>query len=217
METKTRRRLTRNQTLALIAFVLGTVAILGNPYHGNVVQLNTKELATIVDATVDHVTAEELANWIIQGNTEYRLIDLREEAAYAEYHIPTAENVPTVELPDYPLLRNEKIVLYSDGGIHSAQAWMLLRAQQYRGVYMLLGGLDAWVDDILFPALPADASPQQAAEFERIAQMSEFFGGTPQTGVEEDGETAAAPMPRVEMPSSGPVIPTRKKKKKEGR
>lgn len=216
MDSKPRRRPTRNQTLALIALVLGAVAILGNPYHGHVVQLNTKELAAIVDTEVDHVTAEELADWIVQGNTEYRLIDLRDEAAYAEYHIPTAEHVPTAALPEYPLLRNEKIVLYSDGGIHSAQAWMLLKAQRYRGVYTLLGGLDAWVDEVLFPTLPADATPRQTTELERIAQVSRFFGGAPRTGVDEDTDTAAAPMPKVEMPSGGPVIPTRKTKKKEG-
>lgn len=215
METKSRWRPTRNQTLALVAFVLGALAIPGNPYQGSVVQLNTQELATIVETEVDHVTAEQLADWIIQGNTEYRLIDLREEAAFAEYHIPSSENVPTSELLDYPLLRNEKIVLYSDGGIHSAQAWMLLRAQRFQGVYMLLGGLDSWMEEVLFPALPTDATPQQTTEFERIAQMSTFFGGTPRTGVDVGAETAAIPLPKMD-PSASPIIPKRKRKKKKG-
>jgi rhodanese-related sulfurtransferase len=215
MESPNRLRLTRNQTLALVAFVLGALAIPGNPYHGNVVQLNTKELATIVDTEVDHVTAEQLADWIIQGDTEYRLIDLREEAAFAEYHIPTAEHVPTSELVDYPLLRNEIIVLYSDGGIHSAQAWMLLRAQRYQGVYMLLGGLDAWTEEVLFPALPSDATPRQAADLERVAHVSKFFGGTPRTGVEAETATTAIPMPTVDA-SAAPVVPKRKRKKKKG-
>lgn len=215
MEAKSRWHLTRNQALALVALVLGALAIPGNPYQGEVVRLNTRELATIVEGEVDHVTAEELANWIIQGNTEYRLIDLRESAAFAEYHIPTAEHVPIARLVGYPLLRNEKIVLYSDGGIHSAQAWMLLRAQRFQGVYMLLGGLDSWTEEVLFPGLPADADPQQTADFERIAQVSQFFGGTPRTGVEMDADTAAIPMPTVEMPS-GPVVPDRKRKKKKG-
>ena len=215
METKSRWRLTQNQTLALVAFVLGALAIPGNPYQGNVVQLNTQELATIVETEVDHVTAEQLADWIIQGNTEYRLVDLREEAAFAEYHIPTAEHVPTSELLDYPLLRNEKIVLYSDGGIHSAQAWMLLRAQRFQGVYMLLGGLDSWLEEVLFPALATDATPQQTAEFERVAQMSKFFGGTPRTGAEAESAMAAISLPKMD-PSAAPVVPQRKRKKKKG-
>ena len=215
METKSPWRPTRNQTLALIAFILGALAIAGNPYQGSVVQLNTKELATIVETEVDHVTADQLADWIIQGDTEYRLIDLREEAAFAEYHIPTSENVPTSELLDYPLLRNEKIVLYSDGGIHSAQAWMLLRAQRFQGVYMLLGGLDSWTEEILFPALLADATPQQTAEFERVAHVSKFFGGTPRTGVDAQAASVAIPLPTMD-PSAAPVVRKRKRKKKKG-
>ena len=54
-------------------------------------------------------------------------------------------------LPDYGLERNEKIILYSEGGIHSAQAWFLLKAMGYKSVYMLRGGLDDWKDLVLFP------------------------------------------------------------------
>ena len=39
------------------------------------------------------LTAEELADWIIQGDTEYRLIDIREEAAFAAD--PRIERVQT--------------------------------------------------------------------------------------------------------------------------
>jgi rhodanese-related sulfurtransferase len=209
-------RLSPNQILALVALLLGVGAVaMGDPYAGSTVQLNTRELAAIVEGEVDHVTAIELADWIVQGNTEYRLIDLREAEEYAEYHIPSAENVAITELDDYPLLRNEKIVLYSGGGIHSAQAWFLLKAERYTGAYMLLGGLDAWMDEVLFPALPAEATPQQIAEFEKLRVVSEYFGGRPRTGGEAQVEQAAVPLPQVDA-SAQPVIPTRKKRKKEG-
>ena len=42
------------------------------------------------------------------------------------------------------------------GGIAAA---LRLRAKGYRGVYMLLGGLDAWMDEVLFPAPPAEGDP----------------------------------------------------------
>jgi rhodanese-related sulfurtransferase len=204
-----------NRILAAVALALGALAVLGDPYQGSVVTVNTKELAAIVEAKVDHVDAVELADWILRGETEYRLIDIREEAAYSEYHIPTAEHVPIGMLPDYPLLRNERIVLYSDGGIHSAQAWFLLKAQGYHGVYMLFGGLDAWKDEVLFPALPADPTPEELARFERARFVSEQFGGTPRTGVEDEVRQAAVPLPKVDA-SARTVAPTRAKKKKEG-
>ena len=215
MSEQKNRRFGINRTLAVVAFVLGLLAIFGNPYQGHVVQVDTRELAAIVEGEVDHVTVQELADWIIQGSAEYRLVDLRDEAAFAEYHIPTAEHVPIGQLADYPLQRNERIVLYSGGGIHSAQAWMLLQANRYRGSYMLLGGLQAWKDEVLFPALPEDATPQETADFERSRFVSEFFGGSPRSGVVETGDEIAAPMPTVEM-SAQPVVPKRKKKAKEG-
>jgi rhodanese-related sulfurtransferase len=205
----------RNRILGGTALLLGIVALIGEPYQGHVVRIDTKELATIVETRVDHVTTHELADWIIKGNTEYRLIDVRDEQAYAEYHIPSAEHVPIADLPEYPLLRNEKIVLYSDGGIHSAQAWFLLKAARYPGAYILLGGLDAWVDEILFPALPEQPTAEQAAEFERVRFVSEFFGGSARAGAEEPGDRAALPLPKVDN-SKTPKTFTRKKKKKKG-
>ena len=157
-------QLTLNQKLAALAFVLGAVALFAQPHRGPFVKLDGRELALVVEQEVDHVTAPELAAWIVEGRADYRLIDLRSAAEYAAYHIPTAENVPLSDLVDYPLLRTEKVVLYSEGGIHSAQAWMLLRAQGHESAYMVLGGLDAWKDEVLYPALPADAGPQQRAK-----------------------------------------------------
>ncbi len=197
------------------AVVVGLIAVFGDPYGGRVVKLDTRELASIVQDEVDHVVAEELADWIVQGQMDFRLLDLRDEAAYAEYHVPGAERVPISELVDYPLLRNEKIVLYSGGGIHSAQAWFLLRAHGYRGVYMLLGGLDAWKDDVLFPG-PPEVGGEASPAFARAAEVSRFFGGTPRSTVAGGVEDVARAMPTVEAPTSTPRVVPRKKKRKEG-
>jgi len=116
-----------------------------------------------------------------------------------------------------PFLRTEKIVLYSDGGIHAAQAWMLMQAQGYRAVYTVLGGLEGWKDEVLYPALPAQAAAVDRARFERAAALSRFFGGEPRA---EGGAVAAAPMalPKLTAPvPSGTVSPVApRKKKKEG-
>jgi hypothetical protein len=109
-------QLSLNQRLGVVAFVLGAGALFASPRPVGTVTLDTRELALIVEGKLDHVSAEELADWIIQGRGDYRLIDVREAVDYAEYHIPTAEPVSLATLPDYPLWRTEKIVLYSDGG-----------------------------------------------------------------------------------------------------
>jgi len=211
-------QLTVGQKLAALALALGALALLSQPHRGPFVKLDARALASVVEGQVDHVTAPELAAWIVEGRADYRLLDLRTADEYAKYHIPTAENVPLAGLPDYPLLRNEKVVLYSEGGIHSAQAWMLLRAQGYTAVYMVLGGLDAWQDEVLFPTLPADAGPQERARFERSAQVARFFGGQARTGGDAAASAAPVELPKLTAPPPmpGPATPVARKKKKEG-
>jgi rhodanese-related sulfurtransferase len=222
--------LTLNQKLATVALILGAGALFSQPHRGPVVRLDTRELAMIVQKEVDHVQPAELAAWIVEGRTDYRLLDLRSEGEFAAYHVPTAENVPVSKLPDFPLLPNEKVVLYSEGGIHAAQGWFLLRAQGHTAVYTVLGGLDGWKDEVLFPVMPADAGSHDIARFERTAAVARFFGGTPRTAsaaaAATDGgqplpalATPATPdLPRLAPPAPGLASPVSAptKKKKEG-
>ena len=122
-------KLTLNQKLGVLALALGALAVFANVAPGHTVTVNAKELLTGVERQEDHVTPAELAAWIIEGRTDYRLVDIRDEKAFAEYHIPTAENVPLATVTDGSLGRTDKIVLYGDGGIHAAQAWMVLEGQ----------------------------------------------------------------------------------------
>ncbi len=211
------KRSTMNQRLAAIALVLGLFALVaGDPYHGRIATIDAKELSIIVNNKVDHVSPAELADWIIAGRQDYRLVDIRTPEEFAGYHIPGAENVPMAELVDGRFQRNEKVVLYSEGGIHAAQAWFLMKAQDYKGVYMLFGGLEGWKDDVLFPSLADNASATETVEFGKKREVSKFFGGTPRTGGEAKPAEAFV-APKLEMPSQvAPPAGGAKKKKKEG-
>ncbi len=214
------QNMTGARRAGFLLVLLGTGAlIVGNPGESASISIDPQELAEIVHREVDHISPDELADWIIQGKKDYRLIDLRPESEYTLYHIPGAECVPITGLASAGLLRNEKIVLYSEGGIHSAQAWFLLRARGYRGVYLLRGGLDAWKDEVLFPALPPGASPADELAFEKRKKVSMFFGGIPQTGTTDEPATPAFIMPKMQSPSGPPATPSAgkpKNKKKEG-
>jgi len=212
-------RLTATQKSGLAVALLGLVAAFaGSPYRGPVYTVDAQELARVVQTTADHVTAEDLADWIIQGKTDYRLIDLRTESEFAEYHIPGAERVPLTALPDYGLQKNEKIILYSEGGIHSAQAWFLLSTQGYKGVTMLFGGLEAWKDNVLFPRPAENPSPAQSVQFAKMKEVSKFFGGTPQTDSTAAVTAPSFTMPKLETPQGGAAArgTSPVKKKKEG-
>lgn len=212
------KKMTLNQRLAGGLFILALGALVaGNPYGGPAAKIDARELALIVEKQVDHVSAVELADWIIQNRADYRLIDLRTEQEFSEYTIPTSENIPLPSLLNSDLQRNEKIVLYSEGGIHSAQAWFLLKARGYKSVYMLFGGLEEWKDKILFPQVPADATPEQQIAFAKIKEVSKYFGGSPQTGTAEVSATPKTAMPKLSLPAGGGAAPKPQgKKKKEG-
>ena len=211
-------KLTLNQKLGIAAFTLGLGAVFANVAPARTVRLHEKDLLTAVDRREDHVTPQELASWIIEGRSGYRLVDIRDARAYAEYHIPTAENVPLATVADGGLGRTETIVLYGDGGIHAAQAWMVLKGRGYTSVRTLLEGLDAWKDEVLFPVPPASPTPEAGARFERAVQVAKFFGGQPRAaaGAGQTLPVAAAPaMPSVApptLPGGGAAPPTRKKK-----
>ena len=211
------KNLSLNRKLGLLAFVLGFFALFaGSPYHGSEATVNAKELALIVEKEVDHVSVQILADWIIQGKSDFRLIDLRSEKDFAEYHIPSADNISLSGLDQSNLQRNEKIILYSDGGIHSAQAWMLLEAKGFKGVYILRGGLEEWKDQILFPRIPESPTPAQVVEFARTKEVSKFFGGTPQSGGAAESATPKLSMPKLEAPAGAQSKAAPGKKKKEG-
>ncbi len=216
-----RGKFTLNARFGLLLGLLGLgAALIGSPTGGASVTIDPSELARIVQTETDHVSVEELAEWIIAGKADFRLIDLRSGEEFAQYHIPGAENVLITALPEYGLLRNEKIVLYSGGGIHAAQAWFLLKAREYRGVYLLRGGLEEWKDRILFPRIPENPSPDQITSFEKMKQVSIFFGGRPLTASAPEQPGTAVAMP--DLPAPPVAVPgpagtgASAKKKKEG-
>lgn len=214
------QKLSLNGRLALVAFVLGFVSLFaGTPYHGADATVNTKELALTMATDADQVGVTTLADWIIQGKSNFRVVDLRPEAAYAEYHVPPAENIPVAGLAQSSLLHNEKIILYAEDGTRAAQAWMLLKAKGYRGAYILRGGLDAWKDSVLFPRIPGNPTPAEVVEFARAREVSKFFGGAPQALAGDSTEVRQLAMPKLTMPASqaaGAAGAPKKKKKKEG-
>jgi uncharacterized protein len=201
--------------LALIAFALGLIAVFaGSPYVGSTITVNAKDLALTTVKNSDKVNVLELADWIIKEKSDYTLVDLRDEKEFSEYFIPTAVNISLETLPESGLLRNQKIILYADDDLKAAQGWFILKSKDYKGVYILDGGLEKWKDEVLFPKLAADASTEQIAEFEKRKEISQFFGGVPQTGSTQTIDK------KNELPTSqvttSPTVGKTKKKKREG-
>ena len=210
-------KLSLNKKLALIAISLGLVALIaGDPYGGTTIKVNEKSIVLSTVNNSDKVSVNELADWIIKNKSDFELIDLRNEEKFNEYSIPNARNIPLVQIPSSDLLRNQKIILFSDDNLEAAQGWFILKSKNYKGVYILDGGLNAWKEKILFPKAPVNASKDQLAEFEKMKEIAKFFGGQAQTdnSIEQTKQEIKLPTPTVNKQNNVPS--TGKKKKREG-
>ena len=74
----------------------------------------------------------------------------------------------------------------------AAPAWFLLKARGATSAYFLLGGLDAWKSDVLFPSLAPDPTPDQQKENEAMKRIAAHFGGQAMTAGPAEGRDAGA-------------------------
>lgn len=179
------------RVLAASAFVLAiAAAIVGLPSTKSRVTIDTHELARIVEAEEDHVDAIELAEWIKAGKSDLTIVDLRSRAGFDSTRIPGALNVSLRQL-DSALRKTQTIVLYSEGGVHSAQAWFLLKALGYPKVFFLKGGMKEWESEVVYPMFDAGLSSEERTQ---RTELSKFFGG--EVGERRSNEAKKIPAPR---------------------
>lgn len=217
------RKLTPVRLFAVALTGLGAIALVsGSPYRNAFAKIDTKQLAIDASKTADQVSPEDLADWIIEGSNDYLLIDVRDAAQFATYHIPGAVNVPLASITHDYAKRNERIVFYGDDGIQAAQAWLLIRSLGFPSVYMLSGGLEDWKNGVLYPQSPAEnAAPKEKVDFAKRVAVAKHFGGTPRGAGSETTSPGAAPaLPKLAPPAPATTTPgsaaPAKKKKKEG-
>lgn len=201
--------------LGILALALGFFAIFaGSPYESYKVSLNAKDLAMNVERNAEDVSVNDLANWIIQGKYDFRLIDVRTPQKYTAYHIPTSQNLQLPDLLNQNFLPTDKVVLYSDNDKKAVIGWFLLKSKKIKAAYILKGGLKEWESQILFPKLPANPTVDQLSSFNKIKEVSKFFGGTPQTGESnEQKEPSIKKLPKLQLPANIPTGGARKKRK----
>jgi rhodanese-related sulfurtransferase len=210
-------KLSLNQKLALVAILLGVIALLaGNPFDNDIVEVNVKDLALSTVKDSDKIKPEVIADWLIQGKADFVLIDLRNPEEFEKYSLPEAENIPLVSLPEAELYRNQKLILYAEDNLRAAQGWFILKSKGFKNVYILDGGLEGWKNEVLFPKLSSNPSKEELNLFEKKKAIAKYFGGQAITGnasVEEKTEISL-PSPASTQKATGSIQP--KKKKREG-
>lgn len=209
--------LSLNKKLALIGITLGVIALFaGDPYGGTTIKVNEKDIALSTVGNSDKVSVTELADWIIKGKSDFELVDLRNEVKFNEYTIPGSQCIPLPQISSSELLRNQKIVLFSDDDVAASQAWFILKSKKYKGVYILDGGLEAWKEKVLFPKAPINGSKDELAVFEKMKEVAKYFGGQAQTDSSFTETKQQVKLPTPTVSNIKTTTPTGKKKKREG-
>lgn len=131
-------------------------------------------LAQLVAAGSDHVTAQDLADWLIKDQRDFELVDIRSNEDFTASHIKGARHIPLARLFSEESLASlpaaRKIVVYSNGSAHAAQAGLLLRLTG-RDALALLGGYNYWQAYLNDPvkAGVAEMDPAERARYQAVA------------------------------------------------
>jgi len=204
--------------IGILAIVLGVLAaFIGNPMDNTTASVNIKELSMVAEKDVNSISVKELANWIIQGKMDYRLIDLRTQDEYDEYNIPSSECVSISSLTKSDLMRNEKIILYSDDDLVASQGWFILKADGYKSVSIIDDGMEEWKEEIVFPSCNCEehSTPEMKQLHDKKAEVAKFFGGALQAGGGSNS-TVKKDLPKLKAPKKIVLKSSRKKPAREG-
>ncbi len=163
--------------------------------------VNPAAVAQIMLDETDHVTASELARWIVEKRGDYQLIDLRQPWQFDDYHIPTAVNIPLGQLFQADSLgrleRGKTIVVYGLGAGHATKTQLLLTMKGYKAL-SLREGITEWWNDVMTP-MSLRSATQSPAGYQQAKQLRQHFMG----GAAPAAGTTATPLPQM-PPESAP-------------
>ena len=167
---------------------------------------STAVVRAMIDET-DHVTALELAQWLIEKRQDFQLIDIRLPWQFDDYHIPSAVNIPLAQLFEdaglKQLSRSKRIVVYGLGAGHAAEAQLLLSMKGYNAL-SLKEGLSAWWEDVATPVSLRSESTSPAG-YQQAKRIREQFLGAPGTARPSGPPSPAAePAPAAPPPAGTP-------------
>ena len=138
-----------------------------------------------VEQEGDHIKAVDLADRMLAGTGDLALVDVRPPDEYAAWHLPGALNLTVPQMlgaEGASVLdgsAGKLVVLYSNGMVHPAQAWVELARRGHTNVRILEGGLTELKRDVLTP--PSLRGPiseaRAAAELPRFQAARELFLG----------------------------------------
>ncbi len=152
------------------------------------------------------IDAVTLAGWLRDRRPDLFIADIRSAEAWEQYHVPRAKSLTMNELRSWADSVKQgpasvTLVIYGAGDGRAKAARQGLAGAGFAESYYLADGITDWLDDVMSPRLDTAASPEELAAFEKAAELSRYFGGTPRLGEGRpgfDNDTATVMRPSRE-------------------
>jgi thiosulfate/3-mercaptopyruvate sulfurtransferase len=156
-------------------------------------QTETQLLETVEQAQ-DHIDPEELADRILQRQSDLLVVDIRPSDEYMQYHLPTAQNIAMKDLHTalMPYKNNGMVVLCSNGMTHPVQARDSLYRSGFKNVYILTDGLNGFIEKCLTP-VSLRKEPIDLNTANKINDWRKFFLGNVITQASASQITSTVP------------------------
>ena len=177
MKTNNNKYLIKGLVSVAILFALLAV-VAGSPYKITIQPVSVNEEFEIEGKSVKVIDAKELAKWIMDKRDDFYLIDIREINKFDEYHIPFAFSSSGRESMNTAFDKKAAIIIYDKSSRYSIEKLKPLISSRKEKAYVLKGGMNEWINKILFPDL-RDNSDLSEEEIKKIYKMSAYFGGKP--------------------------------------
>lgn len=147
------------QTLAIAAVGAGVILALTDTARspGEAAAETLAGFTAPIEEEADHIDPSDLTDRLLAGAGGVVTVDVRPADEFAAWHLPGAVNltVPQVLGDEGAALLDahpsDLVVLYSNGMVHPAQAWVELARRGYTNVRVLEGGLTQLKAEILTP------------------------------------------------------------------
>jgi len=167
------------KVMVLVAIIFALLAVVaGSPYKITIQPIGINEEFDIEGKSVKVIDVKELAKWIIEKKDDYYLVDTRIKNEFDEYHIPFALSSSGIELMNTSIDKKAAIIIYDKGSRYSIEKLKQLIDNRNEQIYVVMGGMNEWINKILFPDLRGD-SDLSKEEIEKIYKTSTYFGGKP--------------------------------------
>lgn len=204
----------RNTILFSILILLSLIVFVGLRVFKSDIKTPQLQMAEFMSSE-RYISADDLADKLINKDPSILLIDLRDKSEFDKYHIPTSINIPFKNLLNNEfksILNQDKIsiVFYSNDHLLADQAWFLTNSNGYKNLIVLKDGLNGFYETILNPIEPQEKGTQKEFEQYNFRKAAGIFFGIPYDASPTKVEVKKEATTNTDSPKK--VVPVKKVK-----